>query len=271
MADSVVLRQEEAPAYSDADVAMMAALEEKTVADDGSLLAGKYTSVAELEKAYQELQSQYSRDRNEPEEEEGEEEEYESESDGRSATEIYGDLIGGKLEEAGVDFAAMNEYWQANSELTQDHYDELSAAGFSNAMVKSYLSGLSYQAAADHEMSAQQLREVKATVGGNDEYQAMSEWAVQNCDHDDLRAYNELINRSPVSVIKLAVAGMYAQYLNAEGREAKLYGGRSAASAPDKFESNAQVVEAMSDPKYHTDLAYRNKLYAKIARSPDVL
>ncbi|MFZ9656653.1 MAG: capsid assembly protein, partial [Limnohabitans sp.] len=34
-----------------------------------------------------------------------------------------------------------------------------------------------------------------------------------------------------------------------------------------KFESTAQVVEAMSDPKYQADPAFRRKVQEKLARS----
>lgn len=268
MPDPVVIRSNETAAFSDADVEMMSALEEQGVQEDGALLAGKYTSVAELEKAYQELQSQFSRDRSGQEEaedsEEGEEEEVAEE---RGAREIYGDLIGGKLEEADIDFADMNERWQANGELTKSDYKELNNAGFSSAMVDSYLAGLGYQQAADSQMSAQQVIDVKNAVGGEAEYNSMVEWAAANLSPEDINAFDEVVNTQPLSVIKLAAAGMYAQYSNNVGREPKLYGGRSSGATADVYESSAQVVEAMGDPKYKTDAAYRKKVQAKLGRS----
>ena len=269
MPDPVVIRSNETAAFSNADVEMMAALEEQGVQEQGDgLLAGKYTSVAELEKAYQELQSQFSRDRSgqeEPEDsEEGEEEEVVEE---RGAKEIYGDLIGGKLEEAGIDFADMNERWQASGELTKSDYKVLGEAGFSTAMVDSYLAGLGYQQAADSQMSAQQVIDVKNAVGGEAEYNSMVEWAAANLTPEDINAFDEVVNTQPLSVIKLAAEGMYAKYSNNVGREPKLYGGRSPAAGADVFESSAQVVEAMGDPKYKTDAAYRKKVQTKLGRS----
>jgi hypothetical protein len=269
MPDPVVIRSNETAAFSNADVEMMAALEEQGVQEQGDgLLAGKYTSVAELEKAYQELQSQFSRDRAGQEEpEDSEESEEEEVVEERGAKEIYGDLIGGKLEEAGIDFADMNERWQASGELTKSDYKVLGEAGFSTAMVDSYLAGLGYQQAADSQMSAQQVIDVKNTVGGEAEYNSMVEWAAANLTPEDINAFDEVVNTQPLSVIKLAAEGMYAKYSNNVGREPKLYGGRSPAAGADVFESSAQVVEAMGDPKYKTDAAYRKKVQTKLGRS----
>ena len=269
MPDPVVIRSNETAAFSDSDVAMMANLEEQGVQEQGDgLLAGKYTSVAELEKAYQELQSQFSRDRAGQEEADNSSEAEEEEVvDERGAKEIYGDLIGGKLEEAGIDFADMNERWQANGELTKSDYKVLGEAGFSTAMVDSYLAGLGYQQAADSQMSAQQVIDVKNAVGGEVEYNAMVEWAATNLTPEDINAFDEVVNTQPLSVIKLAAEGMYAKYSNNVGREPKLYGGRTTAAAVDVFESSAQVVEAMGDPKYKTDAAYRKKVQTKLGRS----
>ena len=59
------------------------------------LLAGKYKSQEELEKAYLELQRKQSQPPEQREEV--------AESQPQTAKEIYGDFVGGKLEEAGVD------------------------------------------------------------------------------------------------------------------------------------------------------------------------
>ena len=40
-----------------------------------------------------------------------------------------------------------------------------------------------------------------------------------------------------------------------------------AARATDAFRSQAEVVEAMSDPRYDRDPAYRQDLYDKLERS----
>ena len=47
----------------------------------------------------------------------------------------------------------------------------------------------------------------------------------------------------------------------------ELFEGTSDQVSPDAFESVAQVTDAMNDPRYDKDPAYRKKITDKIARS----
>lgn len=273
MPEPVTIVQAETPALSPENVEMLQALEgQESEGEEAPLLAGKYKSVEELEKAYKELQSKLGKRTTEeapaPEAEaddDGEDEKADTET--RSAKEIYGDLIGSKLEEAGIDFSDMNTRWQQSGELTAEDYTALEGAGFTRQMVEAYLNGLNYQAAKDSALSMQQVAEVKAQYGGEQEYTRMMEWAQSNLSAEEQDAFNNIINTQPMSAVKLAVAGIHSRYVAAEGREPKLLGGRSPRSEGDVFESTAQVVEAMADPKYKADPAYRRKVEAKLARS----
>lgn len=273
MPEPITIIQAETPALSPENVEMLQALDaQESEGEEAPLLAGKYKSVEELEKAYKELQSKFGKRTTEEapapeaEAEEGEDAE-EPEADTRSAKEIYGDLIGSKLEEAGIDFSDMNTRWQQSGELTADDYTALEGAGFTRQMVEAYLNGLNYQAAKDSALSLQQVNEVKAQFGGEEEYGRMMAWAQANLSAEEQDAFNNLIETQPMSAVKLAVAGIHSRYTAAEGREPKLLGGRSPRSEGDVFESTAQLVEAMSDPKYKSDPAFRRKVEAKLSRS----
>ena len=56
-------------------------------------------------------------------------------------------------------------------------------------------------------------------------------------------------------------------YLENTGSEGDLLTGSSAKETKDVFQSQAQVVEAMSDPKYDRDPAYRKSVMEKLERS----
>lgn len=273
MPEAITIKTDESPALSPENIEMLQA--EQSGGEEAPLLAGKYKSVDELEKAYKELQSKLG---GRPKEQEQEsqpqaaddtepEAEAEEEPEAQSAKEIYGDFIGGRLEEAGIDFSDMNTRWQQSGELTGEDYDQLSKAGFTKDMVDAYLAGLNYQAAKDSALSAQQVADVKAAVGGEKEYSAMVEWASRNLSAEEVEAFDQIVNTQPMSTIKLAVQGLYSRYTGAVGREPKLLGGRTPRRDGDVFESTAQVVEAMSDPKYNTDPAYRKRVTEKLARS----
>ena len=275
MPEAITITQSETTALSTENEEMLAAMAGE---DDkeGELLAGKYKSVQDLEKAYKELQSKLSRGESVAPESEDDgsadegEAEPEDEEDGEpvgDAREIYGDLIGGKLEEAQINFQDMNVRWQQTGTLEPGDYEQLAEAGFNRDMVDAYLSGLQYKATQDTALSVKEVASIKQSLGGEAEYNKMIEWAAANLSADEVEGFNQIINTQPMASVKMAITGLHARYSAVEGREPKLIGGRAPKGSTDKFESTAQLVAAMSDPKYSTDPAYQRKVQEKLSRS----
>jgi hypothetical protein len=270
MPEAVTITQDESSALSPENQEMLAAMAGE---DDkeGELLAGKYKSVEDLEKAYKELQTKLSRGESaDPEPEETDDAEPETEEEDKpdgNAREIYGDFIGGKFEEAGIDFQDMNVRWQRTGTLESGDYDQLAEAGFNRDMVDAYLSGLQYKQTQDTALSVKEVASIKDSLGGEAEYNKMIEWAAANLSADEVEGFNQIINTQPMAAVKMAITGLHARYSAVEGREPKLIGGRAPKGSTDKFESTAQLVAAMSDPKYSTDPAYQRKVQEKLSRS----
>ena len=275
MPEAVTITQNENPALSPENEEMLAALAGEGDDKPAELLAGKYKSVEDLEKAYKELQSKLSRgeslppkaeDDNTADDQNGGDDEEDDKPAG-DAREIYGDLIGGKLDDAGIDFQDMNVRWQQSGTLESGDYDQLAEAGFNRDMVDAYLSGLQYKAAQDTALSVKEVTSIKESLGGEAEYNKMIQWAGTNLAAEEVEGFNQIINTQPMSAVKMAVAGLHARYTAVEGREPKLIGGRASKGSSDKFESTAQLVEAMSDPRYSKDPAYQRKIQEKLGRS----
>jgi len=273
MPEAITITQDESPALSPENEEMLAAMAGE---DDkeGELLAGKYKSVEDLEKAYKELQTKLSRGESaDPAPEDSsatDDDDGESESEDKpegNARELYGDLIGGKLEEAQIDFQDMNVRWQQTGTLEAGDYEQLAEAGFNRDMVDAYLSGLQYKQAQDTALSVKEVASIKESLGGEAEYSKMIEWAASNLSADEVEGFNQIINTQPMAAVKMAITGLHARYSAVEGREPKLIGGRAPKGSTDKFESTAQLVAAMSDPKYSTDPAYQRKVQEKLSRS----
>ena len=273
MPEAITITQNESPALSPDNEAMLAALASDGDEKPAELLAGKYKSVEDLEKAYKELQTKLSRGESvdpAPEDSSVTDDDDESESDDKpagDAREIYGDLIGGKLDEAGIDFQEMNVRWQQSGTLESEDYDQLAEAGFNRDMVDAYLSGLQYKAAQDTALSVKEVASIKESLGGEAEYSKMIQWAGDNLSPEEVEGFNQIINTQPMAAVKMAVTGLHARYTAVEGREPKLIGGRASKGNTDKFESTAQLVEAMSDPRYSKDPAYQRKVQEKLGRS----
>ncbi len=260
MPEPVVIANEPAPAMAPDNEATLTENDNVEIQGEEQLLAGKYKTVEELVKGYKELESQQGRaDEPEPELAEGGE---------QSAKEIYGEFIGGRLEEAGIDFNDMSSRYAESGMLQDEDYGELEKAGFSRNMVDNYLAGLQYNAAQDSALNAQQVSQIKTEFGGAEQYDAMTTWAAENMEPDEIAAFNRIVQGSNDGAqIRLAIAGLYAQYTASEGREPQLLGGKPSSSSGSKFESTAQVIEAMNDPRYQTDPAYRKAVEKQLARS----
>ena len=225
--------------------------------------AGKYESVEELEKGYAELQKKLS----------GQEETTEEVSESKeeaapaNASEIYGEYIGSRLDEAGVDYQGMNTKWQETGKLDDDDYTALEGAGFSKDMVEAYLDGVQYRAEQDSQLAAKEVAAIKNEFGGEQVYNDMITWAAGNLDKGEVDAFNSMLKTSNPHQIRIAVAGLQAAYMNNAPREPKLVGGRAPRANTTKFESTAQVVAAMNDERYATDPAYRQEVQEKLSRS----
>ena len=107
---------------------------------------------------------------------------------------------------------------------------------------------------------------IKNTYGGEEAFTAMQYWARDNLTDAEKAAYSKGIN-GDLETVKLTVAGLHARYANAVGNEPNLISGKAASYSSDKFESTAQLEEAMNDPRYKKDPAFRAKVEDRLSRS----
>ena len=118
------------------------------------------------------------------------------------------------------------------------------------------------------DLSDSQVFDLKNSVGGEQQFNAMLEWAQENLDPSYVQAYDNLVDTGDYQSIQLAVAGMKSAYEANVGYEGRMLTGKAAAeSGAPVFRSQAEVVAAMNDPRYDADPAYRNDVFAKLERS----
>ena len=163
-------------------------------------------------------------------------------------------------QKAGLDFDSMQTEYGANGQLSDETYEAINKSGIPRDVVDSYIAG--------QEALATSLRtDMFSSVGGEENYGTMMSWASNNLEQAEVSAYNNVMGTSDPAQIKLAVRGLHAQYQAANGSNPSLISGETTANAGSKFESVAQVTEAMRNPKYKTDPAFRKTVEAKLARS----
>ena len=162
------------------------------------------------------------------------------------------------LEKAGLNLDDFNREFAETGTLSEESYEKLTKAGFPRQMVDAYIAGL--QALA--EKQARQLFEI---TGGEEGYRAMIEWASMNLSEDERNWYNQMVMTEQAP---MAVEALWSRYTRANGTPPKtlLHGGNSAANT-DVYESQAQLIQDMNDPRYRKDPAFRKKVIEKLARS----
>jgi hypothetical protein len=162
--------------------------------------------------------------------------------------------------DAGLDMSSLQAEYAEKGELDTKSYEALEKAGISKEYVDSYIAG-------QEAIAKTQADEIKSTVGGDETYQEMVDWASKNMTEGEKTAYNKAVNSGDMDTVKLAVNALKGQFERANGVEPKLVEGKAQPSQEQGFLSWAQVTEAMADPRYAKDTAYQNEVKNKLANS----
>jgi hypothetical protein len=87
-------------------------------------------------------------------------------------------------------------------------------------------------------------------AGGEDEYRNLQTWAASNIDEARKDAWNESLEKADVTGMEAQLKSFMWDMLQARGHEPKLGGGRTPTNEQKAFNSEAEVVEMMNDPRY---------------------
>ena len=239
----------------EADQAESLAIGEEMINQANARLAGKYKDAQELERAYIELEKKLG-SREEQEQSSPEPEAQQEQEPSQYSTQIEA------ISKAADEFSEKGEL----SAETLAEFEKMSSKELIQAYFE-YEQGLpAMDAPQGAELTQQDINAIQNSVGGEAAYQQLVGWAAQNFSEAEIQAFDNVVDSGNVAAINLALAGLQARYTDANGYEGKMIQGKAAAPA-DTFKSQAEVVRAMSDPKYDRDPAYRNEIMEKLARS----
>ena len=229
---------------------------EKLTEQQDQLLAGKYKDAQELEKAYMELQTKLG------EQEKGETEVAKKEPEDKPTLSEGATLI----------TSATDEYYANGNKLTPETIQKFSSMS-SQDLINAYmevqqLPEYQQQRQAPVEITDSQVNQIKNAAGGEAAYSNIINWAKSNLEAEQINAFDDVVNTGSVQAINLAVAGLKAQYDNANGVEGRMVTGKTAPpETGDVFRSQAELVAAMNDKRYDRDPAYRQDVIEKLDRS----
>lgn len=203
-------------------------------------LPEKFSSPEELAKAYAELQSNFTRQRQQPEDE----------ADAEQPTESQG-----------FDFTQYSEEFAEHGDLSDDSIQAIEAQGIPREMIEGYVAG--QQALLDAQFNS-----IYSEVGGEESYNEMIEWAGDNLSEGEQSAFNRAVMEGSQDDMMFAIRGLALRYQSQGGSPKPLVQGSTAsAQASSGFKSLAELTAAMKDPRYNKDPAYRQQIESRLSVS----
>jgi hypothetical protein len=119
----------------------------------------------------------------------------------------------------------------------------------------------------DDQLTEDQANQLFEMVGGEKAYKAMINWAGQNLSQEEVQMYDSVMGSGNASSIYFAVQALANKYSDAVGSDGQLLTGKGASQESQGFRSQAELVQAMSDPRYDRDPAYRKDVIRKLENS----
>jgi hypothetical protein len=223
---------------------------EELAAHEENLLAGKYRDAQELEAAYIELQRKLgSRDSEdgtdaEVDTDEAIEEDASPQFDSSLVDELYRQYNQGEFTDE-----AVNAIQSMSPAEVADMFLERGQADVAPAL------------------SDQDIGEFKSLVGGDDAYDTMVSWASENLNEQEIGLFDSVMEGGNPQAIYFAIQALSYRFRDAQGYDGELLTGSAPTSGNTGFRSQAEVVRAMSDPRYDNDPAYRQDIFDKLERS----
>ena len=212
------------------------------------LILGKFKSQEDLAEAYENLEKKLG---------EKQPEEQPTETEDKGDTDSETNDVSNAIEDAATAYAEKGELSEAN-------YKELEKLNITKDIVDTYIKG-------QEAMIAAEEIEIANSIGGQENYEAMAEWASNNLPAEEINSFEEIVvGSNNKEAAKMAVKGLYARFLSEGGQQPSIRQGNTSGAAVQPFQSNAQVVEAMRDKRYENDPAYREEVERRLAVSTRV-
>ena len=111
---------------------------------------------------------------------------------------------------------------------------------------------------------------VMEQAGGEENYKRLATWVAGNLPAERVNSWNQALANGDKAQIVSVLKGLQYDYMMANGYEPRLTGGRAPSTEVRGYTSEAQVIEAMNDPRYsgsNPDPTYIKEVERRIAVS----
>jgi len=201
----------------------------------------KFNSPEDLAKAYTELQKKLS----EPKEETEEVASEETPQDNIDSSDV--------VTKATLEF-------DEKGELSEDTFAALEKAGLPKDYVEAYIAG-------QQALVERNAVDLYNSIGGEEEYDGMIQWAGETLTEGEVDTFNELVINGTPEQQKLAIKGLHAQYRGSTGSGPALKQGTTSGNSVKPFSSTKELQRAMSDRRYQEVPSYREEVERRLSVS----
>ena len=201
----------------------------------------KLNSPEDLAKAYPELQQKLSEPKEETEEVASEE------------------VADENIDSSDVVTKATLEF-DEKGELSEDTFAALEKAGLPKDYVEAYIAG-------QQALVERNAVDLYNSIGGEEEYDGMIQWAGETLTEGEVDTFNELVINGTPEQQKLAIKGLHAQYRGSTGSGPALKQGTTSGNSVKPFSSTKELQRAMSDRRYSEVPSYRQEVEKRLSVS----
>ena len=216
-----------------------------------TLLAGKYQNAQELEKAYNELERKLG-EKSEPV---SEEKESEIETKEEPSNDYEPNILDALWEEG------------TNDSLSEETFEELKNMDPVEVAKLAMEQRNRSQAPKSRDFTDQDVDQIQGLVGGEENYNQMLGWAQGNLPSQEIELFDAVMDQGNTLAAYFAVQSMALKYQDSIGKDGQMVTGKAPRSTGDVVKSQQEMVEAMNDPRYNDDPAYRDSILEKLERS----
>jgi len=251
------------PEFSEANLEFLAQQNATEEPKDEKIL-GKFNSQEDLANAYKELEKKlHEPSENKVQADDAEtprlpSDEVSESSDEEESAVDEGEESDTSSNEEGEGIASAFEALQEAGEVTEDVFEKFAEAGIPKELVEHVQELSQYK----------QANEMKSVTADVEDYSALQKWAGDNLSESEIDIFDGIIENGTLDEMKFAVNNLNARMVgNTAPRQSRLIKADAIAQAEGGYESQAQMIADMADPRYDQDPAYRAAVARKASKS----
>ena len=248
-----VVKDQPTEAFSEEDLANLEQAEqtqqaeqvEEPIQERPEWLPEKFNNPEDFAKAYSELEAAYTQSR-------------QSNEGGEEGVETT-DGVSGPISADSLN-AYSNEFLETG-DISEASREKIVEMGIPREYIDSYVSG-------QQALLKNHFNTIYDEVGGEEAYREMTAWAADNLPEGEQEAFNNAVSKGGQDEMMFAIRSLQSRWQAAGNTPRDLLQGNTGSEfAGSSFRSLAELTEAMKDPRYSKDAAYRKDIETRLNNS----